>query len=319
MSEKGDDLDLLLDEAMNIVDQQEKEHEETVRLRDAKLQEDLQRTLEETSAMSGSGMPNGDILKIFQSILGAAGSDEDDTTSMENFKRDVGALVKSLEDVDGLNKEDMENLDRVRNLMSVLDTDDDARTQELLEEMKSKDLTLGLDNLDVENANVEDVMKCCVESLQQFTSATEGPLNENTEAVSLEASKVPEATASNPQSSTGTFISLPSLGDVPENIANMLLDTILNSEFVEPIKLMRDSYEPYLVDKTSKLSEVDLERYHAQHAMAKKICDFLVVPIDKDDHDRITQLLELMYEFSNLGEPPADLTEYSPNKRTTSS
>ncbi|CCW62163.1 unnamed protein product [Phytomonas sp. EM1] len=319
MSDNIDDLDALLDEAMNIVDKQEKEHEEEVRLRDAKLQEDLQRTLEETSGFNGDDMANGDPLKMFQSILGAAGSGEDDDASMEILKRDVGALVQSLEGVEGLNEEDKANLDRVRNLMNVLGTDDDARVQELLEEMKSKDPTLELDKLDVENASVDDVMKRCVESLQQLATAAEGPLSEGAEAIPGAVPKEPLAAALNPQSSTTPASLPPSLNNEPENVANMLFETILNPQFVEPIKLMRDSYGPYLADNASKLSEADLERYQAQHAMAKQICDFLVVPIDKEDHERVTQLLEFMYEFSKLGEPPAELTNYAPNKKMESS
>ncbi|KPA86369.1 Peroxin 19 [Leptomonas pyrrhocoris] len=81
---------------------------------------------------------------------------------------------------------------------------------------------------------------------------------------------------------------------------------------------MRDAYGPYMEDHRAELSESDRERFGRQRAKAEEICTFLEVPIAGEDDPRLVPLLELMHEFSELGEPPANLADYAP-KRTEAS
>ncbi|GET92843.1 hypothetical protein, conserved [Leishmania tarentolae] len=294
-----DDLDALLDEAMDMVDEQERKHEEEVRVRDAKLEDDLQRALDEASGAAGG---DADIMKMFMSMLGSGGGGADDA-SIDNFKKSVMTMVSSLEGEENLGEEDKANLLRVKELMRVMEEEDIDKANDLLEEMKHEGK---LPDSNVEDAAIDEASRRCMEMLQQISSATqEGH---------LDPVATPGAASSSAAASpAGNGAEIPAQVDrATEAMASALISTLVDPQFVEPIKLMRDSYGPYMDAHRSELSQEDCERYDRQHAMAQEICDLLRNPISGAEDPRLIQLLELMNTYSELGDPPRDLVEYAP-------
>ncbi|KPI86097.1 hypothetical protein ABL78_4858 [Leptomonas seymouri] len=294
-----DDLDALLDEAMDMVDEQERKHEEEVRVRDAKLENDLQTALDEAS---GAGGANGDIAKLFMSMLGGADGNGGDPAGLESFKKNVMAMVSSLEGEENLGEEDKANLERVKELMHVMEEEDIDKASEVLDRMKNDGVLPEGD--DIEDAEVGEASRRCMEMLQQISQAADGAAAPST---------APAAPASSPSAAAQG-----GLDSVPENVASVLLATLMSPEFVEPIRVMRDAYGPYMAAHGSEVTESERERYDRQRAKAEEICTFLEVPITGESDPRLVPLLELMHQFSELGEPPANLADYAP-KRTAAS
>lgn len=307
-----DDLDALLDEAMDMVDEQERKHDEEVRVRDARLEDDLQKALDESA---GAGGPDADMMKMFMSMLGGGGADGSgaDAAALEGFKKNVMSMVASLEGEEGLGEEDKANLERVKELMHVMEEEDMDKANEVLDRMK-KDGALP-ESDDIEDGEVGEASRKCMEMLQQMSQAAEGanvppPPSAAAAAAAAASGDTDGAAASASAAPLGE-----NFGPVPENIANVLLAALMNPEFVEPIKIMRDAYGPYMEANGAAVSDSDRERYGRQRAKAEEICIFLETPIKDENDPRLVPLLELMHEFSELGEPPANLAEYAP-KRT---
>lgn len=310
-----DDLDALLDEAMNMVDEQERKHEEDVKQRDAKLNEDLQRALDEaegkTAALDG---PQADLAKMLQAVMGGDGSMDD--AAFDSFKRDVKALVDSLEGVEDLADEDKANLSRVKDLMSVMENDDEVRAQELLSQIEKEEALkmpegalAGLDG-DLKPGDMDAAMRRCMEALKDLSDSSGGAGAAMAAAAAASAS--PEA-ASSAAAPAGN-LPAPMQG-MPDNLASMLLDTLIDPDFIAPIKVMRDAYEPWLAAHPD-ITDSERETYHKQHEKTKVICAFLAEKqLTREDDERLVQLLELMSEFSELGEPPKDLAKYAPAGR----
>ncbi|KAG5467455.1 hypothetical protein CUR178_01098 [Leishmania enriettii] len=300
-----DDLDVLLDEAMDMVDEQERKHEEAVRVRDAKLEDDLQKALDEASGTAGG---DADMMKMFMSILGGSSSGGADDASLDSFKKGVMSMVSSLEGEENLGEEDKANLERVKELMRVMEEEDIDKASDLLEHMKQEGKLPGGDSAG--DADVEEASRRCMEILQQLSSATQGGQLELAAAAPGAASST-SATA--PAASGENGATAPAEGDrATEAMASALISTLANPQFVEPIKLMRDSYEPYMDAHRSELSQEDCERYDRQRAKAQEICDLLQNPISGPEDPRLVQLLELMNSYSELGDPPCNLVEYAP-------
>jgi hypothetical protein len=304
-----DDLDALLDEAMDMVDEQERKHDEEVRVRDARLEDDLQKALDEASSPAGA---DGDMMKMFMSLLGGADGNPADAAALEGFKKNVMAMVSSLEGEEGLGEEDKANLERVKELMHVMEEEDIDKANEVLDRMK-KDGALP-EGDDVEDAEVNEASRKCMEMLQQISQAADGP-----GAAAAAPTTAPAASASASGSAAkpaeGAATAGEDFGPVQENIASVLLAALMNPEFVEPIKIMRDAYGPYMEAHGAEILEVDRVRYGRQRAKAEEICIFLETPIQDENDPRLVPLLELIHEFSELGEPPANLADYAP-KRT---
>lgn len=127
------------------------------------------------------------------------------------------------------------------------------------------------------------------------------------------------SSATSPAASAGNSATIPAEVDrATEAMASALISTLVDPQFVEPIKLMRDSYGPYMEAHRSELSQEDCERYDRQQARAQEICDLLQNPISGAEDPRLVQLLELMNNYSELGNPPSNLVEYAPKNRKES-
>ncbi|CBZ30877.1 conserved hypothetical protein [Leishmania mexicana MHOM/GT/2001/U1103] len=299
-----DDLDALLDEAMDMVDEQERKHEEEVRVRDAKLEDDLQKALDEASGTAGG---DADMMKMFMSMLGGNGADD---ASLDSFKKSVMTMVSSLEGEENLGDEDKANLLRVKELMRVMEEEDIDKANDLLEQMKQEGKLP--DRNDVGDAEIDEASRRCMEMLQQLSSATQEER--------LDPAATPGAASSSsaapPAATAGNGAEIPAEVDrATEAMASALISTLADPQFVEPIKLMRDSYGPYMDAHRSELSQEDCERYDRQRAKAQEICDLLQNPISGAEDPRLIQLLELMNKYSELGDPPRNLVEYAPKNR----
>lgn len=303
----NDDLDALLDEAMDIVDEQERTHQQQVKQQEAKLEADLQRALDEQGGAAGGGALETDVVKLFQSLVGRELGEEGDFTQFESFKTDVDKIIAMLEGNEDLQDSDKENLNRVKELMNVLEVDDDDKAKELLEKMKSDPIS-GLPDGPIDSSDWDASVKNCMGVLQQLSSTSVDANGGSTVAPtgpSTPSTAVTTAAAAAAAAESG----------LPDNLAEMLLTAILDPDFVEPIKMMRDAYGPYLAAKAETLSESERKSCEAQYAKTVEICEFLHEPVSKADEARVTRLLELMHEFSQLGEPPKDLPEYSPKNK----
>lgn len=310
-----DDLDAFLDEVMDIVDEQERKHDEEVRVRDAKLEDDLQNALDESS---GAGGADGDMMKMLMSMLGGGDGNPADAAALEGFKKNVMAMVSSLEGEEGLGAEDKANLARVKELMHVMEEDDMDKANEVLDRMK-KDGALP-ESDDIEDGEVAEASRRCMEMLQQMSQAADSTTAPGAAAAAPSAAGPLPQTPSTASNSVPAATTVPSgtpeeFGPVPENIASVLLAALMNPEFVEPIKVMRDAYGPYMEAHGTEIAESDRERFSRQRAKAEEICVFLETPIKDENDPRLVPLLELMHEFSELGEPPEKLADYAP-KRT---
>ncbi|XQJ31259.1 Peroxin 19 [Leishmania guyanensis] len=300
------DLDVLLDEAMDMVDEQERKHEEEVRVRDAKLEDDLQKALDEASGTVGG---DADMMKMFMSMLGGGADD----ASLDGFKKSVMTMVSTLEVEENLGEEDKANLLRVKELMRVMEEEDLDKANSLLEQMKQEG-KLPDDN-SVGDADVDEASRRCMEMLQQLSNATQGG-NVDPASTPVAASS---SSATSPAGSAGNSATIPAEVDrATEAMASALISTLVDPQFVEPIKLMRDSYGPYMEAHRSELSQEDCERYDRQQARAQEICDLLQNPISGAEDPRLVQLLELMNNYSELGNPPSNLVEYAPKNRKES-
>ncbi|AYU83131.1 Peroxin 19 [Leishmania donovani] len=299
-----DDLDALLDEAMDMVDEQERKHEEEVRVRDAKLEDDLQKALDEASGTAGG---DADMMKMLMSMLGG---DSADDASLDSFKKSVMTMVSSLEGEENLGEEDKANLLRVKELMRVMEEEDIDKANDLLEQMKQEGKLPDCNN--VGDAEIDEASRRCMEMLQQLSSATQ--------VGHLDPAATPGAASSSsaapPAAPAGDGAEIPSeVGRATEAMASALISTLADPQFVEPIKLMRDSYGPYMDAHGSELSHEDCERYERQRAKAQEICDLLQNPISGAEDPRLIQLLELMNKYSELGDPPRNLVKYAPKNR----
>ncbi|KAK7201276.1 Peroxin 19 [Novymonas esmeraldas] len=322
-----DDLDALLDEAMDMVDEQERKHDEEVRLRDAKLEDDLQKALGE---VSGAGSGDADMMKMFMSMLGGAGSGDgvggDGDASLDGFKKSVMAMVSSLEGEENLGDEDKANLLRVKELMTVMEEEDIDKANDLLAQMKSEGKLPDSDG--VGDADVDEASRRCMAMLQQLSTASQGgqPNPSSTPAAASAAapsSSTPATTAgAGAGAGAGAAVTAGGGGgdvdSATEAIASALISTLADPQFVEPIRLMRDSYGPFLAARRGELSDDDCKRYERQRAKANDICTLLETPITGAEDTRLVPLLELMNQYSELGEPPADLVSYAPKSGATS-
>ncbi|KAG5492747.1 hypothetical protein JKF63_01327 [Porcisia hertigi] len=302
-----DDLDALLDEAMDIVDEQERKHEDEVRVRDAKLEDDLQKALDETSGTTGA---DAEMMKMFMSVLGGAGDVGIDDACLGDFKKNVMSLVSTLEGEENLGEEDKANLLRVRELMHVMEEEDVDKANNLLKQMTEEGK---LPSSDITgDADVDEASQRFMEVLQNLSSVAQGARPD----LAAASSSLPAS----PAASVDPDASIPAqIDSAAKDMASALVSTISNPEFIEPIKLMRDSYGPYMEVHRSELSSEDYGRYCRQYAKAQEICDFLQDPISGAEDPRLVPLLELMSQFSELGDPPRDLVEYAPGGRKKAS
>ncbi|CAD2216704.1 peroxin-19 [Angomonas deanei] len=284
-----DDLDALLDEAMDIVEEKDRHQKEESERKKQKLEEDLQKASEELEG--GDGM---ELLQSLQRLMGAAAAgDETDPALFDNCKNDIEKLMSMLDGAD-LTEDDKKNVDRMRELLNVMETDDSEKVSELLGELQKEGGEGG-------EAVTADMMKEYAENAQRISEALGGLAGQGAVPGAAAAAATPADAKT-----------------VEENMAEMLLSTILDPNFIEPIKLMKDAYPPYL-EQNKGLAEEELERYKKQHAKVIEICEFLVVPIEKEDEERVARLLEHMHEFSQLGEPPEDLATYAPKPANSES
>ncbi|EPY27753.1 peroxin-19 [Strigomonas culicis] len=270
---------------MDIVDEQDQKTKTNDAKEKQKLDSDIEKTLDELEGNSAK-----DILNMFQPFVDAMASGDMSEDAVNNMKKAVGDFFVSVEDGSNtlsnfLSTEDRKELDRLREMMNAMESNDDAKAQQMLADLQRDKPHL---------ANMDDFSKVGFASAQEYEEVMR---------------KLSETLG---QSSEATAAAVQEEGAASENVTNMLLSTILDPQFVEPLKLMRDAYAPWL-EAHLDLSEVDRSRYTQQCQKATEICDFLRVPVDKEDTERVEKLLHLMSEFSDLGEPPQDLTSFAHN------
>lgn len=277
---EDEDLDALLDEAMNIVEDQDNQQKENMEKEKEKLDSDILKALDELGNNDAE-----DIMKQFQALLGAGANEEINENTFNDFMRSVGTLLPMLEGASSLlSDEDKKNLDCLKELINVMDNKDDAKAEELLAELKKTKPELA-NMKEPSPADVGAKFQEYAESMSQIKK-TVGEMIGTTEAA--EGQK----------------------DEIPADWANMLLSAILDPQFVEPIKVMRDAYGPWL-EAHPELSSEDRERYTQQHQKTIDISEFLQTPVNKEDTERVEKLLHMMHEFSALGELPQDLFSFA--------
>lgn len=299
------DIDALLDEAMDIVEEQERQHKEEVRERDSELQNVIDQAAKELSG------DNEAMTQMMSDLFANGTGGEGNADFFESFKSQVGQLMSSLDGCNDLSSEDKDNLRRVKEIMKVLDSDDIEKASELLEELQEGSST----NESADDKEVDSAVKRCMEALDSLSKSTPN------EALPHSVPAAASSAASAPQPGGARSSASPdaSPAPLPENLASMLLGTLLDPQFVEPIRMMRDAYGPWMEDHASEIAPEDREKYELQLKKATEICAFLEVPLKDENDERLTGLLEMMHEFSELGDPPATLSHYTAKVQSTPS
>lgn len=294
-----DDLDALCNECLDTLDEQERVKNEKEKQREAELQEICQKVEQQENAAAGD---QENMMKMFQSILAGGANGNLDENAFVEFQRQVGGLVSSLEGVSDLTEADRANLQRVKDLMSVMDSNDEQKAQELLAEINKET------GVQPEGGSIEETMKRLQDTMGELSKldGLDGPLPPAANATGSAACPPPPA----PAAASASAASDPD--QIPEGLTTMLIETLTNPDFVKPIQLMRDSYDAWIEAHKATLSAAELERITKQHEKSKEICEFLAVPLNKEDDERMAKMLDLMHQFSELGEPPSDLSSFAP-------
>lgn len=306
--EEVDDLDALLDEAMDIVDEQEIQHEKQVQLRNEELNKQLQSVLNESDDGGNTADWVAEMKKTFETLEGGMGEEMNDE-AFAGMKSKLDTLLKSLLSSDIATDADRAELQQVQSLLDTLGSDPEeaariastlnmdgmtSSSQNIQEQLAALNLSDGKDQ-----SGGADMLKMLLAAATQRetgdTSSAGGALPSTPPAVGTSQAETKRDGA---QSDA-----------LHENIQNMLLSTFCDPSFASAIGVMRDAYGAWMEKHKDSLSDEDKERYTKQHAMTVRICDLLKEPIADQNDGRVMQMLELMHEFSSLGEPPKDLTD----------
>ncbi|KAH9601688.1 Pex19 protein [Trypanosoma melophagium] len=284
-----DDLDNLLDECMNTMDEQERRHEEEVKVRDAAREAELEKVLSSTD--------EGEMMRMFQSLLNGDENGGDPEALLEKLKTEITNITSIIDNVSDVTEEERSALAQVRQMLGSL-----PDMENVLQNPANGETT---GNQEVNEEELAKAFKSCMESIEQVNATAK--TTEGAAPTSGNASNSPNAATSSSTEAIGN-----NGGDPMSSLTGMFLDVLLDPQLLEPLKLMREAYPHWLSRNESSTSTEDLERYKKQYNLTVTICDFLAEgPIDRNDDEKVNQMVSLMHEFSSLAPLPPGLNEIS--------
>jgi len=178
-----------------------------------------------------------------------------------------------------------------KNLMSAIENDDEDKANELVQNLSSQPgvASSGGPGDDLSTEKI-------AETLQELLRGTP-------EAVPSNGTQTTEAASSSPLTTADP--SLPNNEEFAKLLANLLSD----GELGKTMAMQLTAYDAWLVAHASDISAERRTTVEQQRAKVADIVEFLSVPVNKEDEERIIQLMEMMYEYSRLGDPPEDLIQ----------
>ncbi|KEG07881.1 peroxin 19 [Trypanosoma grayi] len=275
-----DDLDALLDDCINTMDEQERRHEEEIKARDAVREEELEKAL--------ASSDEGSVAQILQSLIGngADNATTDPEALLDKLKAEITNMASMVDDLPDLSEEERTSLAQVRQMLDSLQGNGEAPPPLSAEGGAAGEGDEAFDS----------VMKKCIADMERLAGNREG-------------GTAPTANASE-TSGLGTASAGGASADPMAGLTGMVLDFLIDPQLLEPLKVMRESYPCWLAQHESSTSAEDLERYRKQHDLTIKICDLLGEgPIDRNDEEKVNQIVTLMHELSVLVPLPPGLSD----------
>ncbi|KAH8604287.1 putative Pex19 protein family [Trypanosoma vivax] len=282
-SDNGDDLDALLDDCLNTMDKQERQHEEEVQARQAA------RHLEQQQQAVGTGQQDVELLRVIQSLISECGEDggADMDTLAESLRTELSKIQQLMEHMPDVTNEERESLTQIQQLVSSLKERGGPSEGPAYSAVAGEQVPQPSEK----EISPEEIEGLCelLGKMQQFDTLNDESL----------------------QTKPGEDGNV----ELPQALSNALLNLLLDNQLLSSLHRVRECYPRWLAANQDKVSTEDLARYQKQHQLAISICDFLDHNVvDSPDEQKMHQLLTLMHEYSCLAPLPPGLSDFQDDK-----
>jgi len=89
------------------------------------------------------------------------------------------------------------------------------------------------------------------------------------------------------------------------SIMEKMMDSLLSKDVLyEPIKQMQDKFPEWLAANKGKVPQEDYDRYTKQYEYVQRLC-----AIYDSDPNNLTQVMTIMQEMQEHGQPPPDIVQ----------
>lgn len=189
-------------------------------------------------------------------------------------------------------------------------------------EQKFKDLFLN----DVDDSSFANKM---TDLLQEYSSEPsksetkiESPVEDNDAVSEAVKSLVENIEEIKETMNTDQFANNFDFGDLKNDgvfpVMEQMFQMIMSKEVLYPsLVAVRDKYPSWLLENKSKISAEESGRYDKQYKIIDKICTLFENENDSDPEDikqkRFMELLQLLQDMTELGQPPKDFSESLPS------
>lgn len=307
----ADDLDALLDDALDSLDKQEEEHKADVQRRD----EELASTIA-SEGTGGSDPVMQQLQSVFASLSTALNSQNlEDPEAMAKVTAALDSTINSLKNDPNTTAEEREELDRCASLATKLSAgeggdgnmseEDAAKLQEMVANMMKAG----------EAADPAEAAKAAANG-----TTDEAELKQMVDMFEFFKKQQEEAQAA---ASAGTAAAAPAgntegVADAPpsDDAQRLLVDLLSNpAALVQPFRDMEGKYQAYLDTTGPTLASDDRERYAQQFGVIRELLAFVdggglnMADTEAGEADRKLQVFgDLTSKLQALGAPPAELT-----------
>lgn len=275
----SDDLDSLLDDALNDLDVQEEKHKKEREEKAAQLL--LEQEAAAAAAAAGAAPAAGEEMALMESLKALLGSLGNMDPTGELSEDQMAAVQRTLaEAVTNLKKD-----------ASPEEAAELAKCDGILNRLSSKEGEAG--QPPPSEAEVEKMLET-LKGLQEAVKTHDGVSG---------GAVPPQATATTPgaEPSAATAEDQKQLEDALQKILD---PAALAASF----KVIREGYPEWLRKNGPTLPEADRKRYEEQQVRINELCEFLESQTSVHDSDGVDKFVAMVEKLQALGAPPAELT-----------
>jgi hypothetical protein len=271
----SDDLDSLLDDALNDLDVQEEKHKKEREEKAAQL------LLEQEAAAAQAAAPAaGEELALMESLKALLGSLGNMDPTGELSEDQMAAVQRTLaEAVTNLKKD-----------ASPEEQAELAKCDGILNRLSSKEGEGQPPPSEAEVENMLETLKGLQEAVKTHEAVSGGAVP-------------PEATAAAPGAEPS-----PAVAEEQKQLEDALQKILDPAALSASFKVIREGYPDWLRKNGPTLPEAERKRYEEQQVRINELCEFLESQTSVHDSDGVDKFVAMVEQLQALGAPPAELT-----------
>jgi hypothetical protein len=327
MSGTDDDLDALLDAAIDTMNEQERQHEAERAARDAAaaahLVAEQQRT--QMAAASVAGLPptgaTGDEAKLLEAVQalmsilskGPEALEKAPDDEMKRVQEVLASTLETMKNSTDMTEAEHAQISQCSDMLRKIEKTEHSATPPTPEEIAE------MQKLMASMAHLSQAS--CSEAAHSSAAggSASGPVAAASSALPSAAEMTDEVMAEHLKriqelqhdTASGAQVSDQQLGDL---LANLLKP----ESIVGPFRAMAKAYPLWFEKNSGSVPPAELHKYHQQHMKMVEVCDLLDQgPLDNalkpeatdEDRDRLSKFSTLLEELHGFGAPPESLHE----------